>query len=212
MAASTAAQNPRKQPQQRRSRATVDKILAAAAQVLAEEGDGATTDRIAARAGVSIGSLYQYFPNKGALMLELARRHMAAAGEVLDHVLRLGRPRSVWLPEAVAAVAALHEDGDLHRVLYDHAASTPALAEAFEQTNEALRSRVEELLRAETDLADPGTTAQVLVGLVVFMVYGSILWGVLPTDPSVSWQGHLGGFAGGVLAAWLQHGRTARAR
>ncbi|WP_353957073.1 helix-turn-helix domain-containing protein [uncultured Ornithinimicrobium sp.] len=74
MAASTAAQNPRKQPQQRRSRATVDKILAAAAQVLAEEGDGATTDRIAARAGVSIGSLYQYFPNKGALMLELARR------------------------------------------------------------------------------------------------------------------------------------------
>ena len=53
---------------------------------------------------------------------------------------------------------------------------------------------------------------QVLVGLVVFMVYGSILWGVLPTDPSVSWQGHLGGFAGGVLAAWLQHGRTARAR
>ena len=166
MAASTAAQNPRKQPQQRRSRATVDKILAAAAQVLAEEGDGATTDRIAARAGVSIGSLYQYFPNKGALMLELARRHMAAAGEVLDHVLRLGRPRSVWLPEAVAAVAALHEDGDLHRVPYDHAASTPALAEAFEQTNEALRSRVEELLRAETDLADPGTTAQVLVALV----------------------------------------------
>lgn len=72
MAASTAAQNPRKQPQQRRSRATVDKILAAAAQVLAEEGDGATTDRIAARAGVSIGSLYQYFPNKDALLLELA--------------------------------------------------------------------------------------------------------------------------------------------
>ncbi|MGO0578039.1 TetR/AcrR family transcriptional regulator [Ornithinimicrobium panacihumi] len=166
MAVSPAAQDPRKRPQQRRSRATVEKILAAAAHVLAEEGTSATTDRIAARAGVSIGSLYQYFPNKGALILELARLHMAQAGEVLDHVLRPGRPRSVWLPEAVAAVAAMHEDGDLHRVLYDHAASTPALAEAFEQTNEALRARVEELLRAEEHLADPGTTAQVLVALV----------------------------------------------
>lgn len=166
MAATTIAQDPRKRPQQRRSRATVERILTAAAQVLAEEGASATTDRIAARAGVSIGSLYQYFPNKGALMLELARRHMAQAGDLLDHVLRPGRPRTVWLPEAVAAVAALHEDGDLHRVLYDHAASTPALAEAFGQTNETLRLRVEELLATEAGLAEPGVTAQVLVALV----------------------------------------------
>lgn len=166
MAASATAETPRKRPQQRRSRATVGKILAAAAQVLAEEGPSATTDRIAVRAGVSIGSLYQYFPNKGALVLELARRHMAEAGDLLAHVLRPGRPMTVWLPEAVAAVAKLHEDGDLHRILYDHAASTPALAEAFEQTNEELRMRVEELLVAEGVMTEPGTTAGVLVALV----------------------------------------------
>ncbi|REE76766.1 membrane associated rhomboid family serine protease [Rhodococcus wratislaviensis] len=44
---------------------------------------------------------------------------------------------------------------------------------------------------------------QVLVGVVVFVVYGSLLWGVLPSAPGVSWQGHLFGAVGGVLAAWV---------
>lgn len=44
---------------------------------------------------------------------------------------------------------------------------------------------------------------QILVGVVVFMVYGSLLWGVLPTQVGVSWQGHLFGAVGGVLAAWI---------
>ena len=114
MAATTIAQDPRKRPQQRRSRATVERILTAAAQVLVEDGLSATTDRIAIRAGVSVGSLYQYFPNKGALILELARRHMADSAAVLDDVLRPGRPSAEWLPDAVQAVATLHEDGDLH--------------------------------------------------------------------------------------------------
>ncbi|WP_420177048.1 rhomboid family intramembrane serine protease [Luteococcus sp. OSA5] len=46
---------------------------------------------------------------------------------------------------------------------------------------------------------------QVLLGVVVFVVYGSVLWGVLPTTPGVSWQGHLGGAVGGLLAARLVH-------
>ena len=66
------AVSPRKIPSQRRSLETVERIVSAAARVFAEEGVAATTDRIAARAGVSIGSLYQYFPNKDALLLELA--------------------------------------------------------------------------------------------------------------------------------------------
>ena len=49
-----------------------------------------------------------------------------------------------------------------------------------------------------------GSFAQVGIGLVVFLVYGGILWGVLPGDAGISWQGHLGGAVGGVLAArWL---------
>lgn len=43
---------------------------------------------------------------------------------------------------------------------------------------------------------------QVLLGIVVFIVYGGVLWGVVPTDGRVSWQGHLFGAIGGILAAW----------
>jgi membrane associated rhomboid family serine protease len=54
-----------------------------------------------------------------------------------------------------------------------------------------------------------GSFAQIGIGVVVFLVYGGILWGVLPGDVGVSWQGHLGGAVGGVLAArWLHSSRA----
>lgn len=53
---------------------------------------------------------------------------------------------------------------------------------------------------------------QILIAVVVFLVYGGILWGVLPTSAYVSWQGHLGGAIGGVLAAWLLHSTSDRRR
>jgi len=43
---------------------------------------------------------------------------------------------------------------------------------------------------------------QILLAIVLFLIYGSILWGVLPSDPMVSWQGHLFGAIGGVVAAY----------
>jgi len=66
---------PRKRPKQARSRATFDAILEAGARVLVQEGyDRASTNRIAEVAGVSIGSLYEFFPNKDAIFTELRRR------------------------------------------------------------------------------------------------------------------------------------------
>ena len=66
---------PRKPPTTRAGADIIESILAAASQVLDERGlEGFTTNQVAERAGVSIGSLYQYFPNKDALLAELARR------------------------------------------------------------------------------------------------------------------------------------------
>ncbi len=75
---------PRKQPRQKRSQETVDAILTATAQVLVRHGyEGANTNRIALAAGVSVGSLYQYFPSKEALVTALIERHMEAMWRII---------------------------------------------------------------------------------------------------------------------------------
>ncbi|MDB5709042.1 MAG: Transcriptional regulator [Sphingomonas bacterium] len=69
----------RKTPVQPRAHVTIEQIIEAAAQVIEERGLlGYNTNAVAARAGVSIGSLYQYFPGKDAIMLALARRETKA--------------------------------------------------------------------------------------------------------------------------------------
>ncbi len=78
----------RKRPRQQRSRATVEAICVAAARVLASDGYArASTNRIAEVAGVSVGSLYQYFPNKDALVLAVAADHAADMGDLLERVV-----------------------------------------------------------------------------------------------------------------------------
>lgn len=52
--------------------------------------------------------------------------------------------------------------------------------------------------------------AQVVVAVLVLVVYGGLIWGILPSTAGVSWQAHLGGAVGGVLAAWLLHRRASR--
>ena len=53
------------------------------------------------------------------------------------------------------------------------------------------------------------SVAQIAVAVAVLVVYGGLIWGVLPGAAGVSWQAHLGGAVGGVIAAWLLHRRTA---
>lgn len=52
--------------------------------------------------------------------------------------------------------------------------------------------------------------AQVVLAVIVLVLYGGLIWGVLPGTAGVSWQAHLGGAIGGVLAAWLLHRRASR--
>jgi AcrR family transcriptional regulator len=75
---------PRNQPVQKRSRETVDEILNAAAQVFDANGYAAgTTNRIAERAGVSVGTLYQYYSSKESIAVALLERHIEETGRRL---------------------------------------------------------------------------------------------------------------------------------
>jgi AcrR family transcriptional regulator len=94
----------RKQPRQRRARATFDAVVEAAARILAEEGaPRLTTNRIAERAGVSIGSLYQYFPDRAAIVRALCERELARAEALRPAIL--DDPAAPVAERASAAVA-----------------------------------------------------------------------------------------------------------
>ncbi len=122
----------RKKPSQERSRELVEWIIEAAARVVQRDGyEGLTTNHIAEEAGVSIGSVYQYFATKDAVVAELTRRHVEDG---------LGRFRSVFdlwrtdppsdLASAVRALVQLSIDVNdpsrLHGALYDRAAVNTA--------------------------------------------------------------------------------------
>lgn len=117
--------SPRKTPRQTRARITYAAILESATQLLSKTGlDGFNTNAIAERAGTSIGTLYQYFPNKEAVMLELIHRqkhHMLAniyeamreaSGHTLDEAVRLlirGRLKHLRADNPVAWVITHQE-------------------------------------------------------------------------------------------------------
>ena len=113
--------NPRRRPRQARAQATVDAIIKATARVLVEEGyDRASTNRIAQAAGVSIGSLYQYFPSKEALVSALVESHQQRMRDALGRSLAEEPPagladRAQLLVRGM--IAAYRTDPQLHHVL-----------------------------------------------------------------------------------------------
>jgi AcrR family transcriptional regulator len=94
---------PRKSPNQSRAKATVAAILDATAHILASDGfDAVNTNRVAEVAGVSIGSIYQYFPNKIALVGAVAVRHSEAMAAIVSAAVGTAACRSI--PDLVQAL------------------------------------------------------------------------------------------------------------
>jgi AcrR family transcriptional regulator len=131
---------PRKIPRQARAEATVGAIFEAAIQVLLAEGERRlTTTRVAERAGVSVGTMYQYFPHKQALLyavLESHLAHVAAAVEAACERHR-GRPIAEMADILVGAfLGAKAERLDLTQALYlitEDLDTTALLAEALDR-------------------------------------------------------------------------------
>jgi AcrR family transcriptional regulator len=123
--------SPRKRPLQDRSRATVEALLDATADILVRHGYAKlTTNRIAERAGVNIASLYQYFPGKEAIVAELRRRHGTQARAALRATLvqRRGQSLEATLHALVSTGVAAHAvQPRLHRVFTEE---MPALGYA----------------------------------------------------------------------------------
>ncbi len=132
----------RKEPRQDRSRETVDGILRAAARILARDGyEAATTNRIAEVAGVSVGSLYQYFPNKDAIVAALVDAHSEAMFEVFRRELAsLGdADLETAARRVVTAQLEAHKvDPRLHRVFVEQLPKMGMLARFHEITRRSV--------------------------------------------------------------------------
>ena len=159
---------PRKSPVQARSAASVDAILKATVQVLLRVGkEKLTTTRVAARAGVSVGTLYQYFPNKSALLRAAMRLHLEEILAEVDKVCIAQRGQPVeQMAEAlaVAFLAVKMRDPKKSRALYAVSSDVEGAkitASAMTQVNYAiiglLRSAPEAL---KTDLQLMATVLQ----------------------------------------------------
>lgn len=147
-------------------------LLDAASQVFSREGMAATTNRIAERAGVSVGTLYQYFPHKEALLRALAERHLSAAGTRLQRVfdqLRIDSPPfEETMSTMLQALIDLHADQPtLHRVMHRLAPRTADDLEALQALENHIADEVAfHLKRCDRGGDDVDLTAQTIVATV----------------------------------------------
>ncbi|MGC1302062.1 MAG: TetR/AcrR family transcriptional regulator, partial [Caulobacteraceae bacterium] len=158
---------PRKSPAQARSAATVSAILEAAARVLEDQGlEGYTTNAIARRAGVSIGSLYQYFPGKEAITRALIERQAAA---LLDEVRALDgcEDGRAGLAQLIRAAVGYQLDRPALARLLDFEERRLPLGDEIASVEQTIHATLERLL-GRPDLppqADPATAAHDLLAI-----------------------------------------------
>lgn len=172
---------PRKSASQKRSQATVEALLDATARVLTKEGyDRASTNRIAATAGVSVGSLYQYFPNKEALVAALVARHNLEMLQLLRHALK--EVASLDLATAIrelvgAAVDAHLVDSALHRIFAEQVPRMGQLAkiEALQGETFLLVKAYLEQRRHEISVRDLDSATSICVTTVEALTHEFVI-------------------------------------
>jgi AcrR family transcriptional regulator len=173
--------NPRKQATQARAASTVDAILKATARILVKEGyDHASTNKIAAAAGVSIGSLYQYFPSKEALVAALAERHIQEmVGVLREAVARLlSLPLEKAIEQVVRLMVEAHSvDPKLHKVLVEQVPRIGKLdtVEGVEREMIELTRTYLESKRVEIDVEDLELSAYIVVGMIESLTHAAVL-------------------------------------
>ncbi|MCC6764037.1 MAG: TetR/AcrR family transcriptional regulator [Deltaproteobacteria bacterium] len=185
LARATDRLRPRKRPRQARSRRTVDAIVKAAAEIFSRRGYAATTtNHIAERAGVSIGSLYEYFSSKDALLAALMEAHVEEAEEVLTlaagEVAAGARDLAGTIRHLVRTMIALHaRDRDLHRVLFEEAPLSRRLRQALRAVEERTVGWVAGLLDAhpQVRVGDVPLAAAVVVRTVESLTHNLVLHG-----------------------------------
>jgi len=162
----------RKKPQQRRSQATIDTIFEATIQVLLASGfDRLTTIQIADRAGVSVGSLYQYFPNKRALLSAMVKRHVGGVADVTIAACKAAHGKTIreMCTEMMTAfVDAKTRKPDVSRALYLPAAFVNGEGIVKEESSRCAQAIHDMLITAsDAKFAQPQAVSRVLIASVV---------------------------------------------
>lgn len=166
------AQNPRKLPVQSRSTATVSAILEATIQVLLREGkEKLTTTLVAKRAGVSVGTLYQYFPNKRVLLQEVLRRHLNEVADAVENACveqRGARPEEMGKGLIRGFLAAKLRDVKTSAALYSVGSDMDGAKIARQVGSRSIRS-IEAMLESANEplSVEARTVATMLYGAMV---------------------------------------------
>jgi len=160
----------RRVPTQERSKKRVERIIEAAAHVFAEEGyEAATMEGIAARAETSIGSIYQFFPNKLSLFNALARHYHDKLRAFFDLLLGgplLERPWSEILDSGIDAFMTFHENEPGFRAVWVGLHLTDEVVTEGEAINRDFAKRIEAILTAKL----PGVPARLRPVVATMMV------------------------------------------
>jgi AcrR family transcriptional regulator len=159
---------PRRKPRQVRAELTRERILTAAAHVFAAHGYAAgTTNRIAEQARISIGSLYQYFPNKDAILAELLVQH-------IDRGTWTGADELDFSPGTLGAVVRAlirdaidnhRDDPRLLRVMVEEAPVSQELLETIDRHGKLRTAQVRDVIVRHPDIhvGDPDVAADIVL-------------------------------------------------